>query len=411
MSDTDVILKVEGLSKTYFSELQSKRSIKDLFSDPFRKNNRPASRIEALKDVSFELKKGESLGIIGSNGAGKSTLLKILSGITSPTSGKVTINGRVLSVLDIGTGFHPDLTGRENVYLNGEILGMSRAEIDRKYEEIVAFSGIGEFINRPVKHYSSGMYLRLAFSIVVNMDADLLLFDEVIGVGDVTFRKQCSERINTLIYEQHKAVVLISHNIWEITGVQRVFYMEKGMLDTVSDKNDIIQRYFKQSDQYDLWTSRPLYVDKSKFRPKNELLGSLSTYIKNLEGAETSLFTNDQSVRVEINLHDIYENFNIGICLRDEHGNSILEISHILGGKELIPDQKNQQLSFSFPSWYFNAGYFILDVAIFNTEHILHYEKSAAEFQIKMEPSFQQTVFGHSFGFVKPYLEWQIIPV
>jgi lipopolysaccharide transport system ATP-binding protein len=128
MCDTEVVLKVEGLSKTYFSEQQSNRSIKDLFSNPFMKNTGEASRIEDLKDISFELKKGESLGIVGSNGAGKSTLFKILSGVTAPTSGKVTINGRVLSVLDIGTGFHPDLTGKENVYLSREILGMSRAD-------------------------------------------------------------------------------------------------------------------------------------------------------------------------------------------------------------------------------------------------------------------------------------------
>ncbi len=408
MSETDVILKVEGLTKFYYPEQPSKRSIKDLFTDPFGRFNKEQPRVEAIKDVSFELRKGESLGIIGSNGAGKSTLLKILSGVTAPTSGKVTINGRVLSVLDIGTGFHPDLTGKENVYLNGEILGMSRSEIDKRYHDIVSFSGIGDFIDRPIKQYSSGMFLRLAFSVVVNMDADLLLFDEVIGVGDVAFRDQCKKKIGKLISEQGKAVVVISHNLWEISDMQRVFHMENGRLDTVSDKEDVIQRYFKQSDQYDLWTSSPLYVDRSKFKPRSELLGSLKVTLKNSIGEPTDRFTNDQPVHVNIFLRDIQADFNVGVCLRDEKGNSILEISHVLAGEELIKDKKDQRLSFSFPPWYFNRGDFILDVALFSTEKILHYEKEVSRFQIEFEPDLQSSAFGFSFGVVKPYLKWQI---
>ena len=174
--------------------------------------------ITILNDVSFELKRGECLGIVGPNGAGKSTLLKILSGISSPTSGKVTINGRVLSVLDIGTGFHPDLTGRENVYLNGEILGMSRSEIDKKYQEIVDFSGVGDFINRPVKQYSSGMYLRLAFSIVVTLDADLLLFDEVLAVGDSLFQEKSINRLYGLL-DSGRSVIIVSHDNTQILNL------------------------------------------------------------------------------------------------------------------------------------------------------------------------------------------------
>lgn len=166
----------------------------------------------ALKDVSFEIKKGESVGIIGPNGSGKSTLLKILAGVTKPTSGKVEIRGKVASILDIGAGFHPELSGRENVYLNGQIHGFSKKEIEAKFDEIVAFSGIEKFIDEPVKNYSNGMYLRLAFSIMAHLDFDVYLFDEVLSVGDAEFQNKCIERI-TEITKHQKTVVVVYHNL------------------------------------------------------------------------------------------------------------------------------------------------------------------------------------------------------
>lgn len=227
----DVILRVSGVSKVYdTSAYRYNQTIKDALSGFFQKPKVPADTHKALDDVTFELKRGESLGIIGPNGAGKSTLLRILSGITKPTSGKVEIFGRCLSVLDIGTGFHPDLTGRENVYLNGEILGMQRREIDKKYKEIVAFSGIEEAIYQPVKTYSSGMYLRLAFSIVINMDADLLIFDEVLAVGDKEFRNKCMDKVYELLYT-NKSLIIASHNDSQIVNLTNTcLLLEKGKL-------------------------------------------------------------------------------------------------------------------------------------------------------------------------------------
>src|SRR5712672_2995074 len=170
----------------------------------------------ALKDVSFEVKQGEVLGIIGRNGAGKSTLLKILSRITEPSEGRVRIRGRVASLLEVGTGFHPELTGRENIYLNGAILGMSRAEIKKKFDEIVAFAEVEKFLDMPVKHYSSGMYVRLAFAVAAHLEPEILFVDEVLAVGDASFQKKCLGKMSD-VARQGRTILCVSHNM---TAVQ-----------------------------------------------------------------------------------------------------------------------------------------------------------------------------------------------
>src|SRR5215467_12165699 len=167
----------------------------------------------ALKDLSFEVKRGEVLGIIGRNGAGKSTLLKILSRITEPTEGRVTINGRVASLLEVGTGFHPELTGRENIYLNGAILGMTRDEIRRKFDEIVAFAEVEKFLDTPVKRYSSGMYVRLAFAVAANLEPEILIIDEVLAVGDAEFQKKCLGKMDSVATAEGRTVIFVSHNM------------------------------------------------------------------------------------------------------------------------------------------------------------------------------------------------------
>lgn len=239
----DTILKVSHLSKVYrFSDKQYGDSIRDIFRKKTDRHDE-LKTVTALNDISFELKSGESLGIIGQNGAGKSTLLKILSGITKPTGGEVAIRGRVLSVLDVGMGFHPDLSGRENIYLSGEILGMSRSEIDKKYKAIVDFSGIGDFVYKPVKFYSSGMFLRLAFSTVVNMDADLLLFDEVLAVGDAAFRQKCTDKIYEMKRNQ-RSFVLVSHNMGDIERVcDKAMELEHGSIKSYGNIMEVIGKY------------------------------------------------------------------------------------------------------------------------------------------------------------------------
>jgi len=210
----------------------------------FRQNGGSAEEtLWALKDVSFDAQPGEVIGIIGRNGAGKSTLLRILARITKPSTGEIDIHGRLGTLLEIGTGFHPDLTGRENIFLNGTILGMKVQEIKRKFDEIVAFSEVERFLETPVKHYSSGMYLRLAFSIAAHFEPEVLLLDEIIAVGDLTFQEKCFEKMRA-VSREGRTIFLVSHNLDSIQSLcKRVFLIRSGRLCEEQDAQKVIDIY------------------------------------------------------------------------------------------------------------------------------------------------------------------------
>ena len=252
---SELAVRVEGLGKEYrlggprerYTTLRDR--LNKLASAPFRALLGRGERSEqnppfwALKDVSFEVKRGEVVGIIGRNGAGKSTLLKILSRITEPTDGEVDIHGRVGSLLEVGTGFHPELTGRENVYLNGAILGMRRAEIARKFDEIVAFAEVEKFIDTPVKHYSSGMYMRLAFAVAAHLDPEILIVDEVLAVGDAAFQKKCLGKMDE-VAQRGRTVLLVSHNLGVIQTLCRsVILLAQGEIHRMGPARDVVVEY------------------------------------------------------------------------------------------------------------------------------------------------------------------------
>lgn len=198
----------------------------------------------ALKDVNFSIEKGEVVGIIGANGAGKSTLLKILSQITTPSEGEVRIEGRVGSLLEVGTGFHPELTGRENIFLNGAILGMSKKEIQKKFDEIVAFSGVEKFLETPVKYYSSGMYVRLAFAVAAHLEPDILIIDEVLAVGDAEFQKKCLGKMDDITKKEGRTILFVSHNMGAIRQLcQRCVLLEKGEVKMIGKTEEVIANY------------------------------------------------------------------------------------------------------------------------------------------------------------------------
>ncbi|MBD2104415.1 ATP-binding cassette domain-containing protein [Leptolyngbya sp. FACHB-261] len=200
----------------------------------------------ALKDISFEIKQGDKVGIVGRNGAGKSTLLKILSRITDPTLGRIVIRGKVASLLEVGTGFHPELTGRENIYLNGAILGMSKVEISRKFDEIVDFAEVEKFLDTPVKYYSSGMYVRLAFAVAAHLEPEILIVDEVLAVGDVAFQKKCMGKMSDVSEKQGKTILFVSHNMTAIKSLcERAICMSRGTLVDEGEASSIVAKYIQ----------------------------------------------------------------------------------------------------------------------------------------------------------------------
>ncbi|MFZ1057216.1 MAG: ABC transporter ATP-binding protein [Opitutaceae bacterium] len=256
------IIEVENLSKRYKLGSIGSTSLREEFArrwDSFNLFGRKAAlevgkgplasqEFWALRDVSFSIEPGEVLGIIGRNGAGKSTLLKILSRITEPTSGRARLRGRVASLLEVGTGFHPDLTGRENVYLNGAILGMMRSEIRRKFDEIVSFAEIERFIDTPVKRYSSGMYVRLAFAVAAHLEPEILIVDEVLAVGDASFQKKCIGKIHSISSDRQRTVIFVSHNMQAMEHLStRILYLDQGKVAGYGTASAMINEYLRRA--------------------------------------------------------------------------------------------------------------------------------------------------------------------
>lgn len=257
-------IRIEGLGKEYRIGTREKyRSLRDVLSEavrrPFRRRqaeerdagSADSGTVWALRDASFDVAPGEVLGIIGANGAGKSTLLKVISRIAEPTEGRIEVRGRVGSLLEVGTGFHPELTGRENIYLNAAILGMTRAEVRRKFDAIVGFSGVEKFIDTPVKHYSSGMYVRLAFAVAVHLEPEILLVDEVLAVGDLSFQQKCMRKMQELA-GGGLTILLVSHSMGAIRGLAgRAVLLSGGCVEAIGAPDEVIGRYLAPSERSD----------------------------------------------------------------------------------------------------------------------------------------------------------------
>jgi lipopolysaccharide transport system ATP-binding protein len=258
--NNDIVLKVSNLSKRYRLGIVGKKTIKEdvrlFFSSLFQRGedkkkviNNQSNYIWPLKDLNFEISRGDIVGVIGRNGAGKSTLLKILSRITAPTSGEIKIKGKVSSLLEVGTGFHPELTGRENIYLNGSILGMTKDEISNKIEKIIEFAEVERFIDTPVKRYSSGMYVRLAFSIAAHLEPDILILDEVLAVGDATFQKKCFEKIKDISQNQGRTILFVSHSMASVQNLcNKGIVLKNGRIEYYGEIKDAVSKYLAQND-------------------------------------------------------------------------------------------------------------------------------------------------------------------
>jgi lipopolysaccharide transport system ATP-binding protein len=358
----NLAIKVTNLSKKYsIGKNENNLSLAERLRYLFRKKKEQENQEEfyALKDINFEIKKGEAVGIIGRNGAGKSTLLKILSRVTEPTEGKVEIYGTVASVLEVGMGFHPELTGRENVYLSGTMMGIPKKQLEAKFDEIVEFAGVEKFIDTPVKHYSSGMYVRLAFSVVANVDADILLFDEVLSVGDLAFQMKCGKKIKELA-EQKKTMVLVSHNTFDIQKMcQKIYVFELGKIEkegTIEVQSDYI--YETITSAYNEIDDLP-YVTYWKNPQQNENNGLIITEVY-LDGENHFL---EESTKIVIkynkktkDIHHIFYEIS-----------DIKELPLFIGGtpdSNLIIEKGIAKIIFELPANIFNTSVYNLTVFI-----------------------------------------------
>jgi len=337
------IISVKKLGKRYLLGLgggERYRALRDVMANSvkslFKRSNKNKNSQEfwALKDVTFDIRPGEKVGIIGRNGAGKSTLLKILSEITEPTEGEVHIHGRVASLLEVGTGFHPELTGKENIFMNGAILGMRRAEIKKKFDEIVAFAEIEKFLDTPVKRYSSGMYVRLAFSVAAHLEPDILLVDEVLAVGDIKFQKKCLGKMEDISSKEGRTILFVSHNLASVKRLcTKAILLTLGRISKEGDVDVVTDKYINESLQN---TEMQLLNDR-KDRQGSAVIKFTSVVMRDENDKIVSHFKSGQNIKFSIyfmnNTGEELRNLFIALGIDDISGNRLTNIHNELTGE------------------------------------------------------------------------------
>ncbi|MCR4344594.1 MAG: ABC transporter ATP-binding protein [Candidatus Scalindua sp.] len=348
----DIAINIENLSKQYKIGATDKgrtfrESLTDKIVTPLRKIRNAFAHntsgvdagpesIWALKNISFQVKKGEAVGIIGRNGAGKTTLLKILSRITEPTEGEVRITGRVGSLLEVGAGFHSELTGRENIYLSGAILGMKKVEIDRKFDDIVVFAEIEKFLNTPVKRYSSGMYMRLAFSVAVHLDPEILLVDEVLAVGDAIFQTKCLAKMSS-VTQQERTVLFVSHNMGAVSSIcQRGIVLDQGDMIFQGPIQESI-RFYESEIFQKKYADKPLTERKDRSGTGDVRL--VDFHIENEDGEKINRIPNGNTVKLCFRCHTKNDqgaaNVDLGITVERETGERVFQLGTRFTGQQM----------------------------------------------------------------------------
>ena len=316
----DIAINIDGLSKKYIIGKQKDGSLRGSLSNIFKSSASKKEEFWALKDISFEIQKGDVIGIIGKNGAGKSTLLKVLSQITQPTTGRIEINGRVASLLEVGTGFHPELTGRENIFLNGTILGMTRKEVASKFDEIVAFSGVEKFIDTPVKRYSSGMYVRLAFAVAAHLEPEILIIDEVLAVGDGEFQKKCIGKMKDVAGEG-RTVIFVSHDLAAVKKLcTKGILLERGRKVFEGDIQDTIALYGKTQ-----FSSRDFLNDSPDLSKDYDIL---AINIRDDQNRTKHSFLISEKIVIGFDFHigENPANYSIFVCIKNTNGTKAFAI-------------------------------------------------------------------------------------
>jgi lipopolysaccharide transport system ATP-binding protein len=417
------VISVENLSKSYqlgvintgtfYGDIKRWWAKQRGKPDPYLKigetdhGNRKRETIWALKDVNFETKQGEALGIIGRNGAGKSTLLKIMSQVTAPTSGVVRIKGRIASLLEVGTGFHPELTGRENIYLNGAIMGMNRDEVRRKFDEIVDFSGVEQFIDTPVKRYSSGMYVRLAFAVAAHLEPEILVIDEVLAVGDAEFQKKCLGKMGD-VAKEGRTVLFVSHNMAAINRLcSRAILLNAGKAVEDGSALDVTSRYLSNAEEES--GARVWNMDQA---PGTDDLRLVSIKLIGKDNKKASVVeVHDKiTIRIEYRVNKGGLRFRCALLFFTQ---GVLAFGSLEPREEVRPSVGNYYSLVTIPPHLLTEGEYLVGVSIFTSSGAkLRYVtlKDAIAFQVydsMIGPSARGDYVQNLGGVIRPLLEWK----
>jgi lipopolysaccharide transport system ATP-binding protein len=362
----------------------------------------------AIKDVSFDVKVGEVLGIIGKNGAGKSTLLKLLSRVTTPSAGSIRAKGRIASLLEVGTGFHPELTGRENIFLNGAIMGMTKAEIKRKFDEIVDFSGVERYIDTPVKRYSSGMYVRLAFAVAAHLEPEILIVDEVLAVGDAEFQSKCMGKMGDVARNEGRTILFVSHNMGAIKSLcPRTMFMERGKVTMSGETGDVIERYLSgdaEIDRYRVW--------EKDFPGKGAVQLRAIRILDELGSFENSL-TSASAIKVviEYELLEKVKDLRVAVNLMSFDGTEIFSTSDFNYHSENRLREPGRYMSvLTIPPNFLNLlrYYVSIDIDIPRTESYVLGESVGFSVEELVRNELGITIARKPSGVIHPVLQWNV---
>ena len=415
---SDSVIKVEGLGKKYIlgqqQDNQKYSTLRDAVANGAKgftqRFNRSRSKNEeklssefwALKDVSFEIKQGDRVGIVGRNGAGKSTLLKVLSRITEPSEGRINIKGRVASLLEVGTGFHPELTGRENIYLNGAILGMKKAEINQKFDEIVSFAEVERFLDTPVKRYSSGMYVRLAFAVAAHLEPEVLIVDEVLAVGDSAFQKKCLGKIKD-VSKEGRTVLFVSHNMSTVTSLcERAVWLIDGQVHMEGSSEHITSQYLTYGAESSGDISIPKKRSDEKFRFKRLTLLDSQAQITSIFDLRKPI-----TVRLEYELNQQIKNLEISLRVYNFMGIPIFTTNRSSSlSSDVATGSHVSQIE--IPQLFLSPGIYSITIgAHVPTVEVLSIYESLVNFEVEETGSKMSLYTGAAFGVVLVECSWK----